>query len=73
MSGKPNTPVFRQYRRTPARLARQTSCLFQCKTLSKSIALLKRAKSFLTYQALIKMHNSLVLPHFTYCSNDIVE
>ena len=41
----------------------------QCKTLSKSIALLKKAKCFVTYEALIKMYNSLVLPHFTYCSN----
>ena len=41
----------------------------QCKTLSKSIALLKRAKCFVTYEVLIKMYNSLVLPHFTYCSN----
>ena len=37
--------------------------------LSKSIALLKRAKCFVTHEALIKMYNSLVLPHFTYCSN----
>ena len=28
-----------------------------------------RAKCFVTYEALIKMHNSLVLPDFTYCSN----
>ena len=41
----------------------------RCKILSKSIALLKRAKCFVTHAALIKMHNSLVLPHFTYCSN----
>ena len=41
----------------------------QCKILSKSIALFKRAKCFVTYEALIKIYNSLVLPHFTYCSN----
>ena len=40
-----------------------------CKTLSKSIARLKRARCLVTYEALIKMYNSLVLSHFTYCSN----
>ncbi len=34
----------------------------------KNIALLRRAKCFLTENALITMYNSLVLPHFTYCS-----
>ena len=29
---------------------------------------MRRAKSFLTENALITMYNSLVLPHFTYCS-----
>ncbi len=36
--------------------------------ISKNIALLRRAKSFLTENALITMHNSLLLSHFTYCS-----
>ena len=40
----------------------------QCAKISKNIALLRRAKSFLTENALITMYNSLVLPHFTYCS-----
>ena len=37
--------------------------------MHRHIALLKRAKCFVAYEALIKMYNSLVLPHFTYCSN----
>ena len=41
----------------------------QCKKLSKSIALLRRAKRFVNQNVLINMYNSLVLPHFTYCSN----
>ncbi len=36
--------------------------------ISKNIALLRRAKRFLTENALITMYNSLVVPHFTYCS-----
>ena len=41
----------------------------QCKKISKSIALLRRAKSFVTSETLITtVYNSLVLPHFTYCS-----
>ncbi len=40
----------------------------QCAKISKNIALLRRAKRFLTENALITMYNSLVLPHFTYCS-----
>ena len=40
----------------------------QCKKISKSIALLRRAKSFVTSKTLITMCNSLVLLHFTYCS-----
>ena len=40
----------------------------QCAKISKNIALLRRAKCFLTENALITMYNSLVLPHFTYCS-----
>ena len=40
----------------------------QCAKISKNIALLRRAKGFLTENALITMYNSLVLPHFTYCS-----
>jgi hypothetical protein len=34
-----------------------------------SIALLRRAKRFVNQNVLINMCNSLVLPHFTYCSN----
>ena len=45
----------------------------QCKKILldriKSIALLRRAKSFATTDGLIIMFNALVLPHFTYCSN----
>ena len=41
----------------------------QCKKISKAIALLRRAKQFVTHEALLNMFNSLVLPHFTYCSN----
>jgi hypothetical protein len=37
--------------------------------LSKRIALLRRAKRFVNQNVLINMYNSLVLPHFTYCSN----
>ena len=37
--------------------------------ISKSIALLRKAKQFVTHEALLNMLNSLVLPHFTYCSN----
>ena len=40
----------------------------QCKKISKSIALLRRTKSFVTSETLITMYNSLVLPHFTYSS-----
>ena len=40
----------------------------QCKKISKSSALLRRAKSFVTSETLIIMYNSLVLTHFTYCS-----
>lgn len=40
----------------------------QCKKISKNIALLRRAKNFVTQDALLTMYNSLVLPHFTYCS-----
>ena len=34
-----------------------------------SLVKIKRAKGFLTYETMIKMHNSLVLPHFTYFFN----
>ena len=40
----------------------------QCKKISKNIALLRRAKSFVPLHTLIKMYNGLVLPHMTYCS-----
>ena len=33
------------------------------------MTLLKRAKAFITYEALTTVYNSLVLRHFTNCSN----
>jgi hypothetical protein len=41
----------------------------KCKKNSQSIALLKRAKQFVSQDTLLNMFNALVLPHFTYCSN----
>jgi hypothetical protein len=41
----------------------------QCKKISQTIALLKRAKQFVSQDTLLNMFNALVLPHFTYCSN----
>ena len=35
----------------------------QCKTLSKSIALLKRARQYVSQNTLISMFNGLVLPY----------
>ena len=40
----------------------------QCKRISKNIALLRRAKTYITTDALVTMYNAFVLPHFTYCS-----
>ena len=40
----------------------------QCKKISISIALLKRARPFVPRHTLIKMYNAFVLPHFNYCS-----
>ena len=40
----------------------------QCKKISKSIALLRNAKDFFSQEELITIYNSLVLPHFNYCS-----
>ena len=40
----------------------------QCKKISKNIALLRRAKNYITTDALVIMYNAFVLPHFTYCS-----
>ena len=40
----------------------------QSKKISKSIALLRRAKPFVPQHILVKMCNTLVLPYFTYCS-----
>ena len=40
----------------------------QCKKISNSIALLKRARPFVPRYTLIKMYNAIVLPHFNYCS-----
>jgi hypothetical protein len=41
----------------------------QCKKISKSICLLKRSRPYVNQNSLINIYNSLVLPHFTYCSN----
>ena len=41
----------------------------QCKKISQSIALLRKAKQFVNHNTLLNMFNALVLPHFTYCSN----
>ncbi len=42
----------------------------QCKkNNSQSIALLRRAKQFVSQDTLLNIFNALVLPHFTYCSN----
>ena len=41
----------------------------QCKKLSSAIALLRRAKAFVSQSELIRMYNTLVIPYFTYCSN----
>ena len=40
----------------------------QSKKISKSIALLRRAKPFVPQHIPVKMYNTLVLPYFTYCS-----
>ena len=40
----------------------------QCTKISKSIALLRRAKNYMTENTLNTMYNALVLPHFIYCS-----
>ncbi len=39
-----------------------------CKTISKTIALLRKAKNYVSQEVLVTMYNSLVLPHFNYCS-----
>ena len=41
----------------------------QCKKLSSAIALLRRAKAFVSQSELIRMYNTLVIPYFTYYSN----
>ena len=41
----------------------------QCKKISLSIALLRKAKQFVNQNTLLNMFNIVVLPHFTYCSN----
>ena len=41
----------------------------QSKRISINIALLRKAKEFVTQEPLVKMCNTLVLPHFIYCSN----
>ncbi len=42
----------------------------QCKKFSSAIALLRRAKAFISQNELIRMnmYNTLVIPYFTYCS-----
>ena len=40
----------------------------QCKIISNNIALLKRARLFVSRDNLIKIYNALVCPHFNYCS-----
>ena len=40
----------------------------QSKTISKNIALLRRAKSFVPRHVLEKMYNAFVIPNFYYCS-----
>ena len=40
----------------------------QCKKISKSIALLRKARDFVSQEELVKIYNSLVLPHFNYRS-----
>ena len=40
----------------------------QSKKISKSIALLRKAEDFASQEELVKIYNSLVLPHFNYCS-----
>ena len=45
----------------------------QCKKLSSAIALLRRAKAFISQNELIRIYiNTLVIPYFTYCSNAYV-
>ena len=41
----------------------------QSKRISNNIALLRRAKEFVTQETLVKMYNTLILPYFIYCSN----
>ena len=41
----------------------------KCEKVTKSISLLKKAKRYVSQNALINIYISLVLPHFTYCSN----
>ena len=38
------------------------------KKISRSIALLRKAKDFASQEKLVAIYNSLVLPHFNYCS-----
>jgi hypothetical protein len=40
----------------------------QSKTISKNIALLRRAKSFVPRHVLEKMYNAFIIPNFYYCS-----
>ena len=43
--------------------------MHNAKQKPQSIALLKRAKQFVSQDTLLNMFNALVLPHFRYCSN----
>ena len=40
----------------------------QSETISKNIAFLRRAKSFVPRHVLEKMFNAFIVPHFYYCS-----
>ena len=39
----------------------------QCKKISKSMALSRNAKDYVSQEELVKIYNSLVLSHFNYC------
>ena len=37
------------------------------KKISKKVGVLKRLKSFMSTEALLKVYNSVIFPHFNYC------
>ena len=39
-----------------------------CKKISKAIGVLRRVKNFISLESLKGLYNSLVTPHFDYCS-----